>query len=86
MESVSKWTRVVGGVQCLLKWRYRYLALPDLIDKSESVFFRSIQFECFREEFASIKAGKPVKNSSCLMQFQPFLDEHGILRVKRRLQ
>ena len=62
------------------------MALLDPIDKAESVLFRIIQFECFHEEFAYIKAGKPVKNSPRLMQFQPFLDEHGKLRAKRRLQ
>ena len=80
------WTTMVGVVQCLLKRRYRYLALPDLIDKAENVLFRIIQFECFCEEYAYIKAEKPVKTSSCLMQFQPFLDAHGIIRVKCRLQ
>ena len=47
--------------------------------------FRLIQQEQFPEEIAALQTGKQLPRSSKLLQFDPFLDENGLLRAKGRI-
>ena len=47
--------------------------------------FRLIQQEQFPEEIAALQTGKELPRSSKLLQFDPFLDENGLLRAKGRI-
>lgn len=47
---------------------------------------RSVQRVEFAQEFRALQAGKQIKNTSKLLCLNPFIDEHGLLRVGGRLR
>ena len=56
------------------------------LEKAKMVLIQQIQCGDFPKECASLQDGRPVKKSSALYKFQPFLDGEGIMRVGGRLQ
>ena len=56
------------------------------LEKAKMVLIQQVQCGDFPEECASLQDGRPVKKSSPLYKFQPFLDGEGIMRVGGRLQ
>ena len=56
------------------------------LEKAKMILIQQVQCGDFPEECASLQDGRPVKKSSPLYKFQPFLDGEGIMRVGGRLQ
>ncbi|KFD60962.1 hypothetical protein M514_26860 [Trichuris suis] len=46
---------------------------------------KRVQSECSPKELADLKAGRPLKGTSVLLSFTPFLDKDGLIRVGGRL-
>ena len=59
---------------------------PDDLHQSELFIIKEVQNECFGREITGLKKGIPAHRSSSLASLNPFLDEHGILRVGGRLK
>ncbi len=61
-----------------------HLSSPECVN-ALNVLIRSLQMFCFRSDVERLRNKLPLKNSSSLKSLVPFLDEHMILRVGRRL-
>lgn len=55
------------------------------IETSFNLLIKISQFESFRTEVKLIKRGLPLKSSSLLISFNPFIDSDGLMRVGGRL-
>ncbi|XP_059097362.1 uncharacterized protein LOC131891740 [Tigriopus californicus] len=92
MENVSDWNVLRRSVAGLIKLQAKFrggspgkrLMLHDLA-YAEKAIFRFLQAQSFEEEVASIQTSRPIRKSSKLRKFTPFLDEDGVLRVGGRL-
>ena len=58
----------------------------ELADRAQHIFLRIIQRDCFPQEVGDLQSGRHIQHNSRLVQFQPFLDEDGLLRATRCLQ
>ena len=46
----------------------------------------TVESDTYQEEMCSLQQSKPVSKKSSLLNLNPVLDEHGILRFERRLK
>src|ERR1700679_347028 len=59
--------------------------LPEELQAAEKLLIKRSQRISFGEEWAQLKAGKPLKKSSRLFSLSPRLDEHGIITMSGRI-
>ena len=76
---LSKWSRTLGLVRRILSWRYKAYTGFEAEKRAEQVLFRIIQQECFPLEHTSLLANRKVHRDSRLLQFRPYIDEHGLV-------
>lgn len=57
----------------------------DELNSAEKISMILVQSQAFHAEVISLRNGKPISQSSCIMSLNPFLDTEGILRVGGRL-
>ncbi|XP_062554164.1 uncharacterized protein LOC134219449 [Armigeres subalbatus] len=55
------------------------------IDTAENTLIKLVQGQFFKDEVEKLKLGKPISPKSRLRWFNPFLDDHQVLRVGGRL-
>ena len=55
--------------------------MQELLDEAERYWIKHAQGEAFKSEIEDLKEGRDIPRKSKIRQFNPFLDEHGILRV-----
>ena len=82
---LSKWTRVVGVVKCMLRWKYGTTMAGELQRRAEAALYRLVQAEVFPEDVAALKAVQKLPSKSTLSKFQPYLDDSGVMRVGGRI-
>jgi len=85
---LSKWSRVMGVAKCLLKWQPKSrpaLTAPELERRAEALVYRLVQSHLFPEATRDLRANHPISRTSKLHQYQPFLDDLGVMRVGGRL-
>lgn len=61
------------------------LTAPE-IKEAEFIWMRSAQADTFEFEMTTLSADKPLHTASRIRDLHPFLDHHGILRIKTRLE
>ena len=61
------------------------LSLDDVRTGNNALIY-FVQHQCFEEEFLRLNSKSTVKRSSKLHKLDPFIDDHGILRVGGRLR
>lgn len=59
---------------------------PEEFHQAEIVLLLLVQKEQFLEEIKHLRNGKYIPKSSPLFKLHPFMDDHGLLRVKGRIQ
>ncbi|KRZ09243.1 hypothetical protein T11_4328, partial [Trichinella zimbabwensis] len=59
---------------------------PLEMQNAENHWIRKAQHERFENEIHQLSNGRQIAANSRLQQFDPFIDEHGLLRIGRRLQ
>ena len=90
LESCSSWrqvTRIMSQFLQFLKALSRYREV-DVSSRSEKVFtviLRLLQKHYLSEEVNQLSAGVPLAKSSPLSKLDPFIDDHGVLRVGGRI-
>ncbi|XP_047518171.1 uncharacterized protein LOC125058190 isoform X1 [Pieris napi] len=91
IERFSQYERLIRATAYVqlfirkLKDRSTRLSVSDLKD-AEQAWVREAQNQSFQDEIDTLKKGKPIKKTSRLAKYDPFLDEYGLLRVRGRLQ
>lgn len=85
-KSFNKLVRVVARIRTLKsKVKREHLTLDEI--ESERLFWIKLEQEkTFKEEIESLKGGQPISSKSKLLQFNPFIDANGVLRVGGRLR
>ena len=58
---------------------------PDELAQGRRMLIRAAQLTGYAEEMCDLKAGRPIKRSSKLIDYTPYLDENGLMRVGGRL-
>ncbi|XP_064479221.1 uncharacterized protein LOC135392441 [Ornithodoros turicata] len=56
------------------------------LQQAERYWIKEVQEEVFSEELQALHCSQPVKSTSNLRDFHPYLDPNGLLRIKGRLQ
>ena len=99
-ERFSSWksvSRAVGILQHISKsfnktcacsgWHIcRAHDLKHNIVSAQNLVVRVYQMETYKDEILDLKHGKPLSQNSTIISLNPFLDEHGILRVGGRIK
>ena len=85
-ERCSNWSKVMRVAQRILSWRYRGISSSKLHERAESALCYAIQSDSFPQEMSDLLSGSQVSRSSKLFPFQPFVDQHGLIRATGRLQ
>ena len=90
LRKFSSWTRVTTAfstilARCLMT-KGISLSKLEIRKKSEWNLVRLIQEESFQKERRQIEGSSTLDKSSPLNQLDPFIDEHGLLRVGGRLR
>lgn len=91
IERFSQYERLIRATAYVrlfirkLKDRSTRLSVSDL-KEAEQTWVREAQEQSFQDEIDTLKKGKPIKKTSRLAKYDPFLDEYGLLRVRGRLQ
>jgi len=65
--------------------KVRSLSIEEL-EQSELALVRIVQREAFKTELCALEGNKPVNKNSNILNLNPFIDAHGILRVGGRLR
>ena len=55
--------------------------MQEFLDEAERYWIKHAQGEAFKSEIQDLQKGKDIHRKSKIRQYNPFLDEHGILRV-----
>lgn len=85
-NSFTMLARVSARIRTLKKEnKQRHLTLRE-IDDERMFWIRTEQSVSFSEEINSLKNGKELSSKSKLLQFNPFLDRNGVLRIGGRLK
>ena len=87
---VTAWVRRFIDNSLQLVWRggdrmTGGLTQVELLE-AERVLICSIQAEAFKSDVAAVKAGRALRPGSPLQKLTPMIDEHGMLRIRGRLQ
>ncbi|XP_028166130.1 uncharacterized protein LOC114356935, partial [Ostrinia furnacalis] len=90
-DDLSELTRCIAWCRRFLKQKeykdeINNTLTTEELEKSLLTCIKLIQEREFSEEIDSIKEKKEVKSRSCLKSLNPYLDDHGILRVGGRLR
>ncbi|KRZ01394.1 hypothetical protein T11_12323 [Trichinella zimbabwensis] len=56
------------------------------MQNAENHWIRKAQHERFANEIRQLSNGRQIAANSRLQQFDPFIDEHGLLKIGGRLQ
>ena len=83
---IGKNSNDTGVVAAVVMHHTRSLLSPADLQQSEFFIIKEIQHVCYNQEINDLEEGTPVHKSSSLSSLNPFLDEHGILRVGGRLK
>lgn len=91
-ENFSTWKSLVRAVYnlkkiCRLKRGAADSAAFDVevMQEAEHFILQEVQAFFYKEEIRSLKDGKPVPPSSCIVTLNPFMDKRGTVRVGGRL-
>ncbi|XP_060573880.1 uncharacterized protein LOC132731684 [Ruditapes philippinarum] len=87
----SSWKRLVTAIALLKKkiCMTNEHNLKDVIDKQEEakrLILRECQIDAYAEEHQCLAEGKPLPKRSSILKLNPYIDEHGLLRVGGRLK
>ncbi|XP_073964611.1 uncharacterized protein [Choristoneura fumiferana] len=89
-SSFNKVTHVLAWIRRFLtrkqdRKQQAYLTLSELKDAKIQII-KLVQAQMFSEEIESIKKSKKISKTSKILGLDPFLDDHGLLRVGGRLK
>ena len=92
-EFFSSWDRVVSSLAWLIRFVHikskrvsiRGPLTSEEFDFAHDEIIRYVQSCYFGAEIDALKKGKPVPSTSHVLSLNPFLDQHGILRVGGRI-
>ena len=89
-ERFSNFNRLVNAMAYVRRAMSKHkpvtlIASVEEREKAKATIFKLLQQEQFREEMKSLRAEKEFPKSSKILQFSPFLDEEGLIRVKGRI-
>ena len=91
----SSWYRLKRAVAWLLRYK-QYLSSDKKclkgiltvkeIEEAEKIILKTVQTDCFQNEFKSLAKGQAVNRKSKIISLDPVIDADGLLRVSGRLK
>ena len=85
LKLTSRWYRLKRIIATVMKWRLKRTITTNELQDAEMRIIRLLQQSHFQTEVNDIKHQSTVKKSSSLRKLDPFLDDHGVLRVGGRI-
>ena len=92
LQRISSWSKMKRIISLCLKFKTRHVngnklaTSPNYSFKAEEAILRLVQRKAFPQELKLLSKGNAVPLSSPLSKLDPFLDDHGLLRVGGRVR
>lgn len=90
-QRVSCWNRLVNAVSYLKQFLVTRTKLAEKVylqttEEAERLIIKEVQTKAFLDEMECIKLNKRLSKESKITNLDPFMDDHGLLRVGGRLR
>ena len=92
IERCSTWTKVQNVLRYVLKFISLLKGSKLTVDcdaeqrRIESLVIRRVQIDVFEQDYKHLQQTKEVRKGSPLAQFNPFIDDAGVIRLRGRLE
>ena len=92
MERYSEWTKLVAVATFVRRFAFKHKlqtteasSTEDNNQLTEQMIIKSVQYETYEDEIQRILEGRPLPKKSPISKLNPYLDDHGLLRVGGRI-